>query len=151
MTPIAGAAGLDPLSAFERRAAAIVPAPNNVPYLVAIVGMVALAIVAFVAIAIARPQQDLVVLGGIVFTATAPTTLALLGFMKAQETHLSVNSRLDAFIQNATLAARVQGLADGRAQGHVDANLRTDALATAAATALAANTLPAAPIGGTPA
>jgi heme/copper-type cytochrome/quinol oxidase subunit 4 len=144
MIPIAGAVVLTPPPSFERRAASLIPAPNNVPYLVAIVVMIAVAILAFAAIAIARPAQDLVVLGGIVFTAIAPTTLALLAFMKAQETHLSVNSRLDAFIQNATLAARVQGLADGRAQGHADANLRTDTLATAAATALAAA---AAPIG----
>src|SRR5678816_4493850 len=54
---------------------------------------------------------------------------SLLAFMKAQETHLSVNSRLDAFMRNAEMVAHVQGMAEGRAQGRTDANARTDELA----------------------
>jgi hypothetical protein len=107
----------------------IVPPPNNVPYIMAVVLMAALGILGVVAVAVARPGQD----NTAIFTAIAgfvcPTTLSLLAFMKAQETHLSVNSRLDAFMRNAELAAHIKGIVAGRAQGRDAANERTDALA----------------------
>jgi len=123
----------DPPSLIPPRQS-IVPAPNNVPYIVAIVLMVALGVAGAIAVTIARPGQDKenLVIIGIVFGFIAPTTLSLLAFMKAQETHLSVNSRLDAFMRNAEMVAHVQGMAEGRAQGRTDANARTDALAATA-------------------
>jgi hypothetical protein len=64
-----------------------------------------------------------------VFSVITPTTVALLAFLKAQETHLSVNSRLDAFMANAKLAAHAQGVTEGRLAGRLAADARTDQLA----------------------
>ena len=111
----------------------IVPPPNNVPYIVAIVLMAMLGVVAVVAVAIARPGLDNTALYATIAAFIGPTSLSLLAFMKAQETHLSVNSRLDAFMRNAEMVAHVQGMAEGRAQGRTDANARTDELAATAA------------------
>lgn len=111
---------------FVERRQSIVPVPNNVPYIIAVVVMTSLGVVGVVAITVARPTSDNTALIGLVLGFLAPTTLSLLAFMKAQETHLSVNSRLDAFMANAKLAARAEGITEGRAQG------RTDALAATA-------------------
>ena len=113
---------------YERRQT-IVPPPNNLPYIVAVVVMVVVGVAAFAAIAIARPAQDLGALAGQVFSVITPTTVALLAFLKAQETHLSVNSRLDAFMANAKLAAHAQGVTEGRLAGRLAADARTDQLA----------------------
>jgi hypothetical protein len=107
----------------------IVPPPNNVPYVIAVVLMAIIGVVGVVIVTIARPGQDNTIVIGGILGSLAPTTISLLAFMKAQETHLSVNSRLDAFMKNATIAARADGLLEGRAQGRNDANDRTDILA----------------------
>ena len=97
---------------------------NNTPYLIAIVSMLLIGVVGIAAIVIARPDQDNTVLIATVFAFIGPTTLSLLAFMKSQETHLSVNSRLDGFIRNAEAAAS----AKGNLEGQKIANERTDAL-----------------------
>ncbi len=112
----------------------IVPPPNNVPYIVAVVAMMALGVGGAVVVTLARPAQDNTVLIGIIFGFLAPTTLSLLAFMKAQETHLSVNSRLDAFMATARTAARAEGVLEGRTQGRAAADDRTDTLAANAVT-----------------
>ncbi len=117
---------------FDERRQTIVPPPNNTPYIVAVVLMMFLGVSAVSAIAILRPDKDNTTLITTIVGFIAPTTLSLLAFMKAQETHLSVNSRLDAFIGNAKLASRAQGLDEGRIQGRLEANERTDALAASA-------------------
>jgi hypothetical protein len=43
--------------------------------------------------------------------------MALLAFMKSQETHLAVNSRLDAFISAAEHVARMDGTEQERKRG----------------------------------
>ena len=88
--------------------------PNNVPYLVAVVIMIVVAIVAITLIALIRQNMDNSVLYGLILTAVGPTTLSLVAFMKAQETHLSVNSRLEEFIRNADRSARAEGELKGR-------------------------------------
>lgn len=95
-----------------------------------------------VTISLARPNQDNTSIITTILGFLAPTTLSLLAFMKAQETHLSVNSRLDAFMRNAELAARVQGVIEGRSQGRDDANLRTDALAQQSPTKVEITNIP---------
>lgn len=102
--------------------------PNNTPYLVAVCVMLALGIVAVVAVTIIRPTEDNSSLYVLIFSSIGPTTLALLAFMKAQETHLSVNSRLEQFIRNADRAARSEGELAGRAAGREAADQRTDIL-----------------------
>jgi hypothetical protein len=104
------------------------PVPNNVPYIIAVVVMAVIGVVAVVAITIARPDKDNTAVYAIIFSSLTPTTLALLAFMKSQETHLAVNSRLDQFIENADRAARSEGELVGRAAGRESANERTDVL-----------------------
>jgi hypothetical protein len=107
----------------------VVRPPNNVPYVVAVVVMMTLGVVGVVAVTIARPTTDNTLLIASILGFLAPTTLSLLAFMKSQETHLSVNSRLDAFMANARSAARAEGVNEGRTQGRESANQRTDELA----------------------
>lgn len=115
-------------------------------YVVAVVVMVFFGVTAVSAIAILRPGQDNAALYALILGFIGPTLLSLLAFLKAQETHLSVNSRLDAFMGTAQTAAHAEGLAEGRREGRADANRRTDELA--AATALMPPTIePAAVVG----
>ncbi|MDD5199254.1 MAG: hypothetical protein PHC88_05570 [Terrimicrobiaceae bacterium] len=88
---------------------------SNIPYVVAVVLMTLLALSAIVAITVMRPTQDNTAIMALIISATAPTTLALLAFMKAQETHLSVNSRLNDFMRTASELARAKGIAHGQA------------------------------------
>jgi hypothetical protein len=110
--------------------------PDNKPYIYAITVMMALGVAGAVAVSIGRPAMDNTLLIGSIFGFLAPTTLSLMAFMKAQETHLSVNSRMEEFIKefkaNATVAedaARAEGARTGRVEGRVAADARTDALA----------------------
>jgi hypothetical protein len=107
----------------------VVAPPNNVPYVIAVIAMSIACVAAIVAITFARPEADNSVLITTVIGFATTTTASLLAFMKSQETHLSVNSRLDAFMRNAELAAHVQGIVEGRSQGRDMADARTDALA----------------------
>lgn len=92
----------------------VVAPPNNNPYIFAVILMMILGIILIVVIAFIRQEVDLVLLAGVVFGFLSPTTLALLAYMKAQETHLSVNSRLDQFMQNAEMASRLKGRVEGK-------------------------------------
>jgi hypothetical protein len=107
----------------------VVPPPNNLPYVIAVVIMMGLGVIGVVTIAIFRPLQDNTLIITTLLGFLAPTTLSLLAFMKAQETHLSVNSRLDAFMRTATYAAHAKGLLEGRGEGRTSADQRTDVLA----------------------
>jgi hypothetical protein len=111
----------------------VVPAPNNVPYLIAVVAMMMVGVAGVVTVEVLRPTADNLALNASILGFLAPTTLSLLAFMKSQETHLSVNSRLDAFMANARMAAHAQGINEGRQQGRDAANERTDTLAAAPA------------------
>lgn len=97
----------------------------NRSYLFAVLFMTFIAIAGAAGILYLRPESDLVIVLATVFGFTAPTTLSLLAYLKSQETHLSVNSRLDEFIRNAASSARDQGVR----QGMAEANDRTDKLA----------------------
>ena len=89
---------------------------SNVPYLVAIVVMFLIGLGTVALISKLRPDVDILLVMGGVSAFIVPTTASLLALMKAQETHLSVNSRLDEFIKNAGLVARAEGVAEGRKQ-----------------------------------
>ncbi len=104
----------------------ILPAPNNTPYVIATVIMASVCVLALVFINYTRPDKDNSTLNTMIIGFTTTTTWALLAFLKAQETHLSVNSRLDQFIKNADRAARSEGELVGRAAGLDQANRRTD-------------------------
>lgn len=79
--------------------------------------MFLIAIVGTVIITLIRPDMDNGVIIAAFFGVLTPTTVSLLALMKAQETHLSVNSRLDQFIKNAGGIARAEGFEEGRKEG----------------------------------
>jgi len=87
---------------------------RNFQYIVAVVAMGLFGVAGAVLITVLRPGADNSSTIIMIFGFLAPTTLSLLSFMKSQETHLSVNSRLDGFMRNASLAARAQGREEGR-------------------------------------
>lgn len=79
-------------------------------------------------VSVVRPGQDNAALITAIFGFLTPTTLSLLAFMKSQETHLAVNSRLTQFIENAKQANIEIGINKGVIQGTDAANARTDEL-----------------------
>ena len=108
---------------------AIVGTPaDNLQYVIAILVMALLGVVAVVGITLSRPHDDNSILITAVLGFLAPTTLSLLSFMKSEQTHISVNSRLDSFLKTAQAAALNQGVAQGIIQGTDAANARTDQL-----------------------
>jgi hypothetical protein len=113
----------------QDRRQTVVPPPNNLPYVIAVVVMMLTGVASVTAVTILRPDNDNTAVIATLVGFLAPTTLSLLAFMKSQETHLSVNSRLDAFMANAKLAAHAQGRAEGRTEGQQWADARTDTLA----------------------
>ena len=91
----------------------IVQPPSNIPYLVAIVIMLLMALGSVMGILLIRPGQDNTQLIATVVGMMVPTIAAILAFMKSQETHLSVNSRLDAFMAEHAASADAKGFARG--------------------------------------
>lgn len=108
----------------------IVMPPNNTPYIIAVVAMMTLGVIGVVAIVVFRPTatDNMLVITALVGFLT-PTTVSLLAFMKAQETHMAVNSRLDAWLAAATESAHAKGMDEGRKEGQIAADARTDTLA----------------------
>lgn len=106
----------------------IVQPPSNLPYVVAAVVMSLIGATFVVGITYLRPTQDNAVLIATVLGFLAPTTMGLMAFMKSQETHLSVNSRLDAFIRNARIAAHAIGRAEGVSEGLTTAKIAARAI-----------------------
>lgn len=110
------------------------PRPT-VAYLVTIFGMTLIGVIAVITVFAFRPDKDNSTLIVAILGFVAPTTAALLAFLKAQETHVIVNSRMDEFkreLQNAALlqatTARAEGVAAGREAGREAADIRTDEL-----------------------
>lgn len=102
----------------------VIPKPDNASYMIAIVVMTIIGIIATTVISVLRPLQDNIPLITLLLGNIASVTVALLAYMKSQETHLSVNSRLDGFIKNAQEASKAQGVVEGQQM----ANERTDSL-----------------------
>ena len=101
---------------------------NNIPYLITVLVMFSFGVVSIILVSKFRPDTDIVLLIGAVSAFIIPTTASVMAFMKSQETHLSVNSRLDQFIKNADLVARSEGRQEGRQEGVDSANKRNDEL-----------------------
>lgn len=97
---------------------------TNTPYLLVSGGMAVVGVIAIVVITSLRPDQDNAVLIATILGLLASTTASILAFQKAQQTHLSVNSRLSAFL----VAAKAQAKAEGVKEGGRAANERTDKL-----------------------
>lgn len=91
----------------------------------AIVAVLLIGVTGVVTITILRPDLDPLAVSAVIFGFLTPTTLSLMSYLKAQETHLAVNSRLDQFIINAAKAAE----AVGKEVGRKESEARTDDLA----------------------
>lgn len=87
---------------------------SNTPYIIAIIIMATLGALGIVVISLFNPGKDNSLIIASLLGFLTPTTLSLLALMKSQETHLSVNSRLEEFIKNAGDAARAEGVIEGR-------------------------------------
>lgn len=90
---------------------------QNTPYLLVSGGMAVVGVIAIVAITSLRPDQDNAVLIATIIGLLASTTASILSFQKSQQTHLSVNSRLDSFIASAEAAAGAKGQLQGFKEG----------------------------------
>lgn len=103
------------------------PAAPNVPYLATIIIMVAVGILGVLGFLSIRPDENILVVAGIMFAIITPVTTSIMTLMQSRDTHKAVNSRLDAFIEQAASSARAEGMEAGREK----ADLRTDELKAA--------------------
>lgn len=98
--------------------------------------MTLLMIVGILVISIMRPDKDNSILITLIVGFTTTTTGTILAFMKSQETHLSVNSRLDGIIKQSAQIAHHEGHDEGVAaeQARVPVAAPTPTLTPLAAT-----------------
>ena len=101
-----------------------VPANSNLPYLIVIVVMATIGIAGTLAILVLRPEADNASLYVAIAGFVCPTMAAMLAFIKTQETHLLVNSRMDEFKKllainaaTAEILAQERGIKQGLQQG----------------------------------
>ena len=87
----------------------IIKPTNNTHYVLATMVLMFMGVALTMGILYVRPLIDPLVVIAAVFGVLTPTGAAILALMKAQETHLSVNSRLDAFVASAQVEARREG------------------------------------------
>ncbi len=104
------------------------PVSSRAPYVWAVVILAAIAAVLVVVVLWIRPQADPLDVVSQVAKGLPPTIAGVMAYLKAQETHLSVNSRLDAFMREHAAAAHVKG----QLQGVADEQARQAALELAA-------------------
>lgn len=95
--------------------------PSSPKYVLAVIVMALIGVAGIVVIGMIRPDDDLLVISGIVIAILSPTTTGLLSFMKGTEnsqqnkqTHDMVNSRLTEFIEAQTQLAEARGEKIGR-------------------------------------
>jgi hypothetical protein len=93
--------------------------PPGMPYVWAVLGMVALGAFFVLGILYIRPQSDPVLIIGGVAAGIAPTVAAVMSLFKSQETKIMVDGRLSSFIDNASDAAHAKGQIQGAAEEQV--------------------------------
>jgi hypothetical protein len=86
-------------------------------YVVSAVVVVLISTLAIFGVIVLRPDKDNTGLIAIICGSIAPTSAAILALMKAQDTHLIVNSRFDKVIEATKAIARKEGVDDERARG----------------------------------
>ena len=92
--------------------------PNNTisPYVWAAVILILIATVLIGVILFLRPAADPLVVMTAVGGFVTATGSGIMAFMKAQETHAIVNSRLDEMIATQNKSARAEGVIKGAAE-----------------------------------
>jgi hypothetical protein len=97
---------------------------SNWQYLVTVAFMAALGTIGVLVVTALRPTQDNSMLITTIIGFLSTTTGVILTFLKTQETHLSVNSRLDAFMASARQVGHMEGAEEGRRAGIIEGQLR---------------------------
>jgi hypothetical protein len=97
---------------------------SQLPYLAAVLFMTLLGVVAILVLTALKPATDNTLLIATVIGFLTPTTLSLMAFMKSQETHLMVNSRLAEFMASAKRISHYEGKEEGHAEGITEGELR---------------------------
>lgn len=94
---------------------------SNTPYIIAIIIMATLGALGIVVISLFNPGKDNSLIIASLLGFLTPTTLSLLALMKAQQTHVLVNSRMSEFIDtlkksavDKSVIARSEGIIEGR-------------------------------------
>jgi hypothetical protein len=72
---------------------------SAVAYLFAIVGMVMVGVAGIIGIEVVRTGQDNMLIHGLIMGFLTPTIMSVLSLMKAHDTHLIVNSRMDELLK----------------------------------------------------
>jgi hypothetical protein len=110
--------------------------PKPTYYLATVLGMTLIGVAAIVTVFVVDPQGDHTAVIVSILGFIAPTTAAIMAFLKSQETHQMVNGRMDEFMRRMQVAAeasivsaRAEGLKAGTETGTAAANARTDKLA----------------------
>ena len=108
--------------------------PTLVPYVTAVVAMVLIGVTGVVTVQTVRPGDNTLIITAILGFITT-TLMALLAFLKSNETHASVNGQMEEFkaaLITAGLlrevAAHAEGVVQGKVSGAAAANKRTDEL-----------------------
>jgi hypothetical protein len=115
---------------------------SAIPYVAAAVIVVMSGLVALLLLAELRPALDITIAAGVVSAFIVSITTGVLAFMKSQETHKTVNSRMDGMLAVVRELAHERGLKEGR-ETQATAAAKTvaeaaEVVARAAATAAAA-------------
>lgn len=98
---------------------------TNSFYLLSVVAMVLISVAAVVLISIFSPGPDNTAIIVAIFGFTT-ATFSILTWLKSQETHLSVNSRMDEYKKNIEELSLAIGVKEGIKEGIRQANERTD-------------------------
>lgn len=102
-----------------------IPNPSKQPYVLMVLGMVALVTISIVLLeTLSPPTRDNSASIAQIVGFAATTTAALFAYQKAQDTHVIVNSRLSQWMAKAEEAALRKGMDEGRDK----ANKRNDML-----------------------
>ncbi len=99
----------------------------------ALIGIPSLSIIAVVALLVLRPDKDNALIVTQILGFGGTITAATMAYLKSSDTREIVNSRMDEFkrtMQLAANAAVATAHADGRAEGRLAADQRTDDLAS---------------------
>jgi hypothetical protein len=91
----------------------MVAVKSRASYIWAVVTISAIGALVVLAVLWMRPTADPLAVVLDVSKGVAPTIAGVLAYMKAQDTHLMVNSRLDQFISAQSEVARNLGIAQG--------------------------------------
>lgn len=103
---------------------------DNMPYLLAVVIILLLGLTAMMIIAKLRPALDIGLLAGIVSGFIVTISGSTLAFLKSQETHKTVNSRMDGMLSVVKELAHERGLKEGR-DSQITASLAAAAVTVA--------------------